>query len=682
MRLVKKQAVKLGPEKTGQLMNLIHKAIAKDKKFFRGCETIRKILAGDIQFKSAKAQEGAKIEVNLMHAHTRTLLPTLFFRDPFLEVQPLNESQESSAVVWESVLNQYWERTGYKRETKRVVLDAIVYPEGYKKWIFNSAEDQKELRGDEPIQEGTGVESEENKAGPSDWQTITGPVGVRISPTQVVMDSVERKLDQSRFVSIRYKKLMSELIADDRYPVITTAFRDKKRLQSGSTSAQTMLHRFDDSESPTIIPDDDEIVTIHEVWVYQLVDFNLYKQVVVLLDDYTDEPIRPITSWEAYTGKFQHTYPLVKLELNPVPDEKAVSELGVWKSLQDAINWLTSRLVSMVENQKQFYHFYPSNATHPEEAKRQFYSGKVREFIEATDSGAPVIEPIPLNAAPRDDYNLVQMMQSFIQQVGGIGQNRRGSSGIRTAREAGIIENASQVKDDEKIDSVADFIQEEAEITVRMLRHTLKPGFVFKLTNDVGTAEWAEFTDFDAAWSPDVRVRANSFRARQNQQRVQALLQVFQVGLQLFPIYGQRIALDRIFRSLAEELQIPNVSEILTPQIEARLKQMMELMRLGQGKPTPVLQEDDHTTELAVIADFKATDLFTDLEPNIQDLINQHEQQHNEALQQNQSIAPQASPQGNQFDDLQGGGENQDPGPSSEAQGDQFPIGGAASSNS
>lgn len=690
MRLVKTKTTKLKPGETAKLLDLVNSAIKRDDTFFSGCEAIRKFLSGEKVFQSAKhSKKETRIAINLMHAHVRSIVPTLFFRDPFIEAQAVNPTQESSAVVWQGVINHVLERTNYKRETKAVVRDSVVYPEGWKKWFFHKAVDKDENQTSDDIAFSSGdnfsAQGEENKVGPVTWHSMDTPVGVRISPTQMILDSSIRQLDQSRFVAVRYKKLLSELVADDRYPVVNKEFKERRKTQHSGAIGKTRFHKFEDSTfSNESHDDDDDVVTIYEVWAYQLVDFKLYKQVIVLMDGFNDEPIRDITSWEEYAGKFLHTYPFTKIELNPVPDELAVSELGVWQSLQDAVNWLMSRLVSMVENQKQYFNFYPDNAKNAQQALRQLNSGKIREFISAKESGQPVVEPVQMHQAPKDDYSLLQTIQSFIQQVGGIGQNRRGGSGVRTAKEAAIIEGASQIKDDEKIDIVADFIMDDMNILVRMLRESMQTGFVFKIQNDVGTADWAEFTQFDADWSPDIRIRPHSFKARLNQQRVQSLLQLFNSGLQLFPIYGKRIALDRIFRNLADELEIPNVSEILTPQIDARIKQMMEIIQMMQGVESPVLGDDDHDTESTVLADFMSTDLFTNLAANIQDIIARHKQFHDEGLQENQKIATGVGPVGNQFDDLQQtGGQGPTPGQGggqSEPQGDQFPISGGAPS--
>ncbi len=372
MRLVKKRTKSLNKEQTGKLLDLVEAAVKKDKHFFKLCHDVRRWLAGDHWSGVPKSdQKMARVVVNLMHAHFRTLLPTIFFREPYVEAYP-NEPlhHQESAAVWEGLLNHLNERGGYKRATKEIVADAIAYPEGWKKWTYTKSADDEEIEtGESDISgesdEAGGSMAEIDDVQPRDEYTLDSAVGVRVSPEQMILDNRHRKIEGSRFIAVRYQKLLSEVVADPRYDFTEKDASTIVKPRRGSSSTPWGLWDDPDSPARSVLNDDDVPVTLYEIWCYQLVDFKLYKQVVVCLKEFRDRPIRGPIGWDEFAGKYLKTYPFNKLELNPIPDAKGVSELQTFRSLQQSVNWLLGRMISMTENLKQFYHFYPNNAKNP-----------------------------------------------------------------------------------------------------------------------------------------------------------------------------------------------------------------------------------------------------------------------------------------------------------------------------
>ena len=654
MRLTKKRTKSLDQEDTRTLLSLVEAAEARDKKFFDLCTSTRKWMKGD-HWKSfrGKSKETARITINLMHAHARSLLPTLFFQDPYIECYP-NDAihQEESAVIWEGLLNHLNERNGYKRITKEVVFDSIVYPEGWKKWVVIKEADSEEIEsGEEDVANFDGVSggfSEENQAGPLENTSLGSIVGTRLSPEQVITDSSDRDPSKSRFIAIKYKRLLSEVKADPRYKIPANALSAiKQPVQGLNPSSPGGLHarvnQLGKEEPTPITADIDPEVTVYEVWIYQLVKLKLYRQVVVLLKEWQQAPIRQPEPWESFVGKYVKTYPITRWVLNPIPDSKPMSELASFKSMQDAINWLSSRLVSMVENQKQFYNFFSTNAKNPERARLQLDSGNIREFLEANEPGQPVIEAQQANPVPRDVYQLLQIMMGFVQQVTGFGMNRRGEAGIRTAKEAAIVEQGVQIKTDEKVDIVSDCIRADMEILARIVRHVAPSTFVFYLRGESGPVKWQKFTARDADWAPDIRIRPKSFAPMVDQERQQALMGALQAGSQLFQIYGPKIRLDVLYRRLLEQMNIPNPSAIMGDTIPDEILQMVEIVMMVLGQEAPVMPDHNHRLHRATLQDFLSSDVASQLPPDALDRIQQHDMQHQQFEEQNTEAAPNLS---------------------------------------
>ncbi len=244
---------------------------------------------------------------------------------------------------------------------------------------------------------------------------------------------------------------------------------------------------------------------------------------------------------------------------------------------------------------------------------------------------------------PTDTYQLFQIAMSSIQQVNGLGMNRRGGAGIRTAREASIIESGTRIKTDEKVDAVADFCQRDMEILVRMVRGVADSDYVFYRRGEVGPQAWTKFTMQDADWTPDVRIRVNSFREDLKSERIEHYMALLEIGAQLFPIYGPKVRLDVLYRRLLEDTEIPNPMEIMGDAVTEEMFQMIELVMLSNGQEAPVLPDHGHRLHRATIEDFMQTQAFKTLPPPRQDAIIQHYEQHIEFEQQNSQNAPQVT---------------------------------------
>jgi hypothetical protein len=654
LRLVRRRTTKLNEKQTKTLLSLVEAAEARDKKFFDLCSNSRRWMKGD-HWRSfrGKNRESARITINLMHAHARSLLPTLFFQDPYIECYPNDKiHQEESAVVWEGLLNHLNERNGYKRITKDVVFDAIIYPEAWKKWVVIKEADSEEVEsGEENLTNLDGVSgglSEENQAGPLENTSLGSIVGTRLSPEQVITDSSDRDPAKCRFIAVKYKRLLSEVKSDPRYKVPGDAVSAIAAPQKNLTASfpgglHAKVNQLGKDEPTPVTADIDPEVTLYEVWVYQLVKTKLYRQVVTLLKEWPNLPIRQPEPWESFVGRYMQTYPFTRLVLNPIPDSKPMSELASFKSMQDAINWLSSRLVSMVENQKQFYNFYSTNAKNPEKARTQLDSGNIREFLDANDVGQPVIEAVEANSVPHDIYQLLQIMMGFVQQVTGFGMNRRGEAGIRTAKEAAIVEQGVQIKTTEKVDTISDYIRADMEILARIVRHVAPSSFVFYLRGESGPVKWQKFTMKDADWAPDIRIRPQSFAPAVDQERQQALMSALQAGAQLFQIYGPKIRLDVVYRRLLEELNIPNPSAIMGDTIPDEIFQMVEIVMMVLGQEAPVMPNHNHRLHRATLQDFLSSDAVSLLPPDAIDRLNQHDMQHQQFEEQNTEAAPNLS---------------------------------------
>lgn len=653
-----KQNKTLSKEQTAVLFNLIDVSAEKDRGYFNFHVMMRNLLKGD-HWKDlkpgARAKEKTKMVVNLAHAHVRTMLPTLFFQNPTINALPTLPQHEAKAQLWTTLGNNTISKIGFKDELKEIVLDSIVYPEGVFKWVVNKVE-----REDQDNQ------TEEDRRGPTEWLSQGSPAPVRLSPVQLVVDYLApgRRLEHARFISIRYMKTLDEIKAHKVYGKhLDKGFVPQEQgLKIGTDrNRRDPFTSMNEGEGGSKTADVDDMVKIHEVWIHELVHedkkIKLRRQMCVLLEGH-ETPIRPLTPWEDVLGKGVDKYPVHRLVMNPVPDDMPTAELGIQHSLQTGINWLTSRILGIVEQEKTIREWDSSKVKNAAKTRKQLRSGNMIEDIEVTEPGAfSIVQP---TFAGRDNYQMLNVLNQYLQQVGGFGANRRGGTGARTATEASIIETGTQIKTDEKVDTVRTFqqriIEQMYRIIMSLVAEDPEQKFVFRTAGEAGQIQWNRFTSEDIAWMPDIEIEVDSFRQRDQQQEMQKVLQAFALAMQARAA-GENVRLDVLLRQSFEIMGIKDIDKALFSAQDEMLQQTMELVLLSLGQQAEVKPDDNHPIHIQVIDAFRNSKVFQALNPEVIDAIEQHAALHEQALMQQQEAVngPGLGQGTNPFEDAQNG---------------------------
>lgn len=653
MKLVDKPSTKLGAKGGKWLKGLIDASLRQDDSYYKMLSDLRKLLSGKHYeiLKKKTAKDAVKMVVNLAHAHVRTMVPTIFFQNPSVDCAPTAPLHAGKEATWNGVINNTLDKTGFAEVVKSVILDAVLYPEGVLKSIL--------LR---PDGDDVTPTTQAGEGGPAVWLSKGAPSHVRISPNQLIVDymSKTRALETARYIAIRYRKPLHEL---KHHPIYGKNIEEKllEKLEETPTIGNAVRNPgkdqtedWDETASSTRGTTQEHFVTIYEVWIEQLISpdkngtYKLRRQMCVLLEG-QEAPIRELTPWEEVMGKGYNCYPVTRIVLNEVPDAQPTSELGVWSSMQIAINWLMSRITNLVENDRQIWAVDPSKIKNMNKFRTQFYHGDPRTLAEVTGDGAvSLIQP---SFVGRDNYTLINLLLQFIQQVSGIGQNRRGGSGLRTATEASIVDKGVEIKTDEKVDLVAKFLREvitKMTISIRDLIATRPEGtqWAIYVGGDAGAVNWLQFTAEDIRWQPDVRIRVNSFRKMDSQQEMQKFAGLLMQALQMVQVYGPTIRADILFSRMLESAGIHDAGKIVANQDQDFVLQTIELAGLIAGTPTPVLKEHNHAVHKQVIQMFKNSpygQALMQASPAIMDRLAQHEQEHDmlyaEQQQSNQLAA-------------------------------------------
>lgn len=604
-RLVKKRRKELNAQDIRGLWELIDFSRSQDKDYFGLCRNLKQLLKTGSDGELDGIPDAEKVVANLAHAHISTFLPAVFFSEPDNVCTPTHPRHEGKEKTWSSLLNHTQRKTGYKREVKKAVLDAAVYPEGWLKHFVVRPPQSEDIQSGEGARGRTEIvgpiTEDGDQDGPTEWLTKGAPAVARISPTQVVVDylSTDRDPNGARFVDVVYLKTLSDLQSDPRYKNVKDIDRSKALTGGGKTITDGQIDPFsltDEFQGMKVKGSDQDVfVLLHEVWVYQLTQFGLYKQLVVLLEGVDgligEKPIRDVMGWEKVMGDYVDQFPLERLVFNEVPDDLPNSELGVWSGMGRGVNWLLTRLVQFVDNQKQIYEVQTSRLKSRAKAMSQLKKGGPRTFVEVSDGTDPAVRPVQNHLSTRDDSMLLNVFFELIRRVSGQSENLQGGDKFRTATAAATSARGGQMKAAFDVDTVSDFLKsvsmKQATIIRSLVAEDGNTQFVFNVAGDPGSVDWLHFTQEDINWMPEVDIRVGSFTKPRREEEIQKAAMALQITLQALPaVPNAKVSI--LLRKLYEALEMTEIGKVLDREEDSAILAGAEIaIMMGGGNVEP-----------------------------------------------------------------------------------------------
>lgn len=685
----------LDVEATSQLAAWIDAGWKRDEGLRRRWDYWRDMLVGEFRRQGMDAgalkEAGVdldKMTINLVYLHARTLLPSLFAQDPYVDALPPTDADAPNAPVWEGLINHTIPLIKYKREVKRAVMDAIVFGEGWHKWGWSGRARPSERSrvpdavapaayqrapatdfisqalslagyqvgepiggGPKPSSRGRRIDPSTGESGadPVSWLLKDGPFCVRMAPHSVVVDPLSPDRDPltARFIAIRYLKPLSEVRATPGYnlPAGFTKLRDKPGLLNTSGSAfnyapwsmrgeRSSLDTMGSLESPERLG----LVVLWEVWAYRLVDLGLYRQVVTLIEG-VERPIRMV-SWEDLLGTDGGGYPIHRLAFNEVPDEPPMSEFEAWAPMQDMLNWLVRKALANVNRFPRQTLMNPKALMNPAVSKALLEKGTDGAVHECKGSLADVIAPVDYPSASTNDASqLVSFLWDAVQAISGISENRKGQAAARTATEAKIIEGGSAVREQEKQTAVQDFCEEGLYTLLTFFQSFVDRDYVIRRVGSGGAIQWLKFGPAQLSGEiPSIKIRFESTKFSNEQKNLQKWSAAMTWLAQMKPLIPN-LRLDLALGYALRALGIENVAELigspLTPM--QREQQWLEIAQMMMGIPMPVNPAESHALHMEVNQEFRGTPAYAAMaqDPTKQmalQLFEMHDQMHQQEL--------------------------------------------------
>src|SRR3990167_6560218 len=166
--------------------------------------------------------------LNIIHAITKNIVPSLYFKNPKVLVLPTRSDSQDTAPIVQDIINYYYRRLDIDEINQRIIWDAYVLGHGYykvgyaTKFGMDIKEEEKKLSAIDKglITLGLKKPSKENeKTMPEVNQNIESesPYISYVSPFDFLKDPRALNLEESMWIGQRFKRTVAQMKSNKKY---------------------------------------------------------------------------------------------------------------------------------------------------------------------------------------------------------------------------------------------------------------------------------------------------------------------------------------------------------------------------------------------------------------------------------------------------------------------------------
>lgn len=384
--------------------------------------------------------------LNLFYTFLRSIVPRIYFRDPTVSISPAKPGSENLlfARILERVDNKMLKRMKFKQKMKGVVQDAFLLGTGVAKLGFGGFYSPTILDDEPGPPLGEGGSSVEYFSGAEDFM----PWVARTPPGNFTVPSGITSFDHARWTCEKIIRPLDDVQRDPRLE---------------NTAG---LHSFENKDATDSIDIGSIVRPVKMVKMYEIRDKATGKVFIYAPDHSKENKIlffdddRFILSY----GGFNH-FPIIFNEDDEafwgLPDSKILEplQLEINEIKTQIMRHRRNALVKLLVKKK---------GMKPEEAEKMV-SEDVSPviWIEGQGSIANTVQEFSTTIPPELFVTADTLMQDVREQIG-FSRNQFGEfnsrSGDTTATEANIVQQATEIRIDERRDAVADRVVDIVEM--------------------------------------------------------------------------------------------------------------------------------------------------------------------------------------------------------------------------
>ncbi len=583
-----------------------------------------------------------KARVNYVFSTVRTIIPAVYFQNPYIMVQPRRMPEDSAgAHKLELAINYYMRELDLKYQFRANVLDVLLFGTSVIKIGYSAEMDELDEFPEDPELQGPMIEEaiiHDNRISTSFNEFIRkeSPFAFRISPCDFVIDPDARTINEAAWCAHRTIQHL-DIVRKNKWfhntdGIHASSVVDADKYLSGSDSED----RKDQSDGAK---EDFDRVVIWEIWDKKS------ETVIWKTEDENENALR-VESWpDLYQ---MDGFPFEVLQFEEDPERFwCIPMVAQIEDQVRCINEITSKQIDHIRRFNRKYEVterFASNAENLEGLKNPADGA----IFKVTQIGADVA---PLTDAPLspDIYQSLGEQRSELYEISGVSDYIRGqSSKSKTATESAIIAQNFNIRVLEKVDLLEDFVARVARKMIQVIKQYTPENQMVAITGRTGNREAAWLDHESVQAEVDIVVEAGSTQAPNKEVMKKQSLDLYNL-LRADPLIEPKELIYQLLDTY--EIKDPDAyfKEMGHDPSEVAYAQLENLVMM-QGQPVQVLPQNEHETHIQVIQAFQNDPRWQQVPPAMQQTILQHAAEHQAALQQAQQGGgkPQAPVQGPQ----------------------------------
>lgn len=533
-----KNKVRNSPEKWQELI----KQAVRYKEGFCGSNSwsqYREWYRGNFNGELDTLEAGDELEYNITYAMARTMIPNVYFRNPYVNVTPRFKpgapDMTHQAKLVEAVDNWILQEIDFKSTMKTAILDSFFCGRGVLKVGYDSefGYATEEAMAELGVNDAT---ASQYAKGDFEKQKIEHNANIkpgmpfvqRVDPDHFLVPFGQRNLKECDWVDHIVVRQLQDAKLDPKY----TNMKDIEGTHLERALANSNKRRVFQELSKHI-----DWIEIHEIRDAR------FRELSCVVDDKGGAYIRgPIEDELQMDG-----LPFVSFAFNEDPEYFwAPSDCKLMASQQREMN--ESRTQTMMHRRIDLLKFLYKEGTLDESELDKLMSGVVGPAVSV--KGDPANSIVPLQ--PRLPQELVQwpeIIRSDVREMFGIGRNQAGqqSGGRRTAKEASIIQQAHELRMDERRDIMADSVTEVLRKVNQVIFSFWDTPRVVQVVGYDGARYWVEYTKDAIKGEYDLKVDVESLTPQTKQMKRQEIMQLMQ------SLGNNPMALDYLMKQMAHQ---------------------------------------------------------------------------------------------------------------------------------
>lgn len=484
--------------------------------------------------------------INEVFAYKDASVANLYFRDPFIAVNPKKDATILGSYILEAGVNHLWGELKLKEDIELQIVDALIVGHAWNKVGNNSktAGTGENLR----------LVEDNIYANRVSWQDMVFNVGCK-RPMRDTLWVGQRIYTPTEQVKKQYGKNASEL-KGSTYPTV-----DMKYMKN-------ILYKEDFNYS-----------AIHEIWSVD--DRMIYTLCDEMMDKYLADP-KP---WPDYLKE----PPFQFLSFHDIPDKPyPQSDIAAWEpQVKEKIKLFTMMLNFAKRWNRQL--IMKKNVMGVQEIDK-FEKGIEGSILQAAVAGNVDIESafklIDWGQMPADFYVLLDRLDALIDRIRGQSQFMQGGvtkTATRTSSELELIKSGADARTDRKQDRIETHCENIAKNLIMQMKNNFDVEYVAKVTGqepeqiiqafqDQGiydpVARTIKFNKEDIQGDYDVSIKMGSTLPLNKENRDKTLNSVYQMSIPLASAPSIPPFIAEIVKEMLKDFEIKGLEKAFDEQMQ------------------------------------------------------------------------------------------------------------------